>query len=112
MEALAALRDGLAALASEDFVDALDADFGGRSSDETRMLELFPLLDQIAHARRHLRGWMRRRRVRGTWFLWPSRAFYQYQPLGVVGVIGAWNYQLLLTLGPLVDAIARATTRW
>ncbi|HEY0096507.1 MAG TPA: coniferyl aldehyde dehydrogenase, partial [Archangium sp.] len=62
--------------------------------------------DQIRHARRHLKQWMRRKRVGSTWFLEPSRAFYQYQPLGVVGVIGAWNYQLLLTLGPLVDALA------
>jgi len=104
MEALAGLGDALRAREAE-LVQALDDDFGGRSPDETRMLELFPLLDQIGHARRHLRGWMRRRRVRGTWYLWPSRAFYQYQPLGVVGVIGAWNYQLLLTLGPLVDAL-------
>ena len=36
----------------------------------------------------------------------PSRAFYQCQPLGAVGVIGAWNYPLLLTLGPVVDALA------
>lgn len=105
MEALATLRDGLQAREA-DLARALDADFGGRSADETRMLELFPLLDQIADARRNLKRWMRRRRVRSTWFLWPSRAFYQYQPLGVVGVIGAWNYQLLLTLGPLVDALA------
>lgn len=105
MEALAELGAALRAREAE-LVQALDDDFGGRSHDESRMLEFFPLLDQIGHARRHLRGWMRRRRVRGTWYLWPSRAFYQYQPLGVVGVIGAWNYQLLLTLGPLVDALA------
>lgn len=49
---------------------------------------------------------MRRRRVGSSWFLLPSRAFVMYQPLGVVGVIGAWNYQLLLTLSPVVDALA------
>ena len=70
------------------------------------MLEQLPLYDQIRHARAHLKGWMRRRRVASSWFLQPARAYYQYQPLGVVGVIGAWNYQLLLTLGPLVDALA------
>ncbi len=105
MDALAALRDGLRARQAE-LIRAVHEDFGGRSSDETLLLELFPLYDQIRHARRHLRGWMRRRRVRGSWFLLPARAHYQYEPLGVVGVIGAWNYQLLLTLGPVVDAIA------
>jgi NAD-dependent aldehyde dehydrogenases len=97
----AALRGHQDALAK-----AVDEDFGGRPDAETLLLELFLLYDQIRHARRHLRGWMRRRRVRGTWFLLPSRAFYQYQPLGVVGIIGAWNYPVLLTLGPAIDAIA------
>lgn len=105
MRALAALRDGLRAR-QEEVVRAVSEDFGGRARDETLILELFPLYDQIRHARRHLRRWMRRRAVGSTWFLRPSRAFVQYQPLGVVGVIGAWNYQLLLTLGPVVDALA------
>lgn len=105
MDALAALRDGLRAR-QEELVRAVHDDFGGRSSEETLLLELFPLYDQIRHARRHLRGWMRPRGVPGSWFLLPARAYYRYQPLGVVGVIGAWNYQILLTLGPVVDAIA------
>jgi coniferyl-aldehyde dehydrogenase len=105
MQALAALRDGIKAR-QEELLQAVWDDFGGRAHEETTMLELFPLYDQIRHARRHLKGWMRRREVGSTWFLKPSRAFYQYQPLGVVGVIGAWNYQLLLTLGPVVDALA------
>ena len=105
-------RKSLAALAralgrhEDGLIAAVDADFGGRTAAETRLLELLPLYDQIAHARRHLRGWMRRRRVAGSRFLWPARAFYEYQPLGVVGVIGAWNYPVLLTLGPMVDALA------
>ncbi|HEU0030352.1 MAG TPA: coniferyl aldehyde dehydrogenase [Kofleriaceae bacterium] len=105
MRALAALRDGVHAR-QDELVTAISEDFGGRAREETLMLELFPLYDQIRHARRHLRSWMRRRDVGSTWFLQPSRAFYQYQPLGVVGVIGAWNYQLYLTLAPVVDAIA------
>ena len=105
MEALAALRDGLHAR-QEDLVRALAEDFGGRAREETLLLEIFPLSDQIAHARRHLADWMRRRRVPSTWYLLPSRTFHEHQPLGVVGVIGAWNYQLYVTLGPVVDAIA------
>jgi coniferyl-aldehyde dehydrogenase len=41
-----------------------------------------------------------------NWQFMPSRARIMYQPLGVVGVIGAWNYPLLLTLSPLVNALA------
>ena len=105
MHALAALRDALHAREAE-LLQAVCDDFGGRAHDETLMLELFPLYDQIRHARRNLARWMARRSVRSSWFLQPSRAFYQYQPLGVVGVMGAWNYQVLLTLGPVIDALA------
>ncbi len=105
MQALAGLRDAVRAR-QDDLLRAVSDDFGGRAREETLMLELFPLYDQIRHARRHLRRWMRRKRVRSTWFLQPSRAFFQYQPLGVAGVIGAWNYQFLLTLGPVIDALA------
>lgn len=105
LDALAALRDALHER-QDELVAAVSDDFGGRAREETLMLELFPLQDQIRHARKQLRRWMRRRRVRGSWFLQPARAYYVYQPLGVAGIIGAWNYQLLLTLGPMVDAIA------
>ena len=105
MQALAAVRDGLHAR-QQEMLGAVSDDFGGRAAEETLMLELFPLYDQIRHARLNLRRWMRRRAVRSSWFLQPSRAFYHYQPLGVVGVIGTWNYPLLLTLSPVVDALA------
>ena len=105
MQALAMLRDGVRGR-QQELLAAVSEDFGGRAHEETLLLELFPFYDQVRHARRHLKGWMRRKRVGSSWFLRPARAFYQYQPLGVVGVIGAWNYQLLLTLGPVVDAIA------
>lgn len=107
-----ARREALALLAGAvrahepALIAAVDADFGGRPAAETQMLELLPLYDQIAHARRHLRDWMRRRRVAGSPLMLPARAFWEYQPLGVIGVIGAWNYPVLLSLGPVVDAIA------
>ncbi|QOT82107.1 aldehyde dehydrogenase family protein [Cupriavidus basilensis] len=41
-----------------------------------------------------------------NWSFFPSKAKLVYQPLGVVGVIGAWNYPALLTLSPLVNALA------
>lgn len=72
---LKARRQALARLAAAvrayetRLIAAVDADFGGRPAAETRLLELLPLYDAIGHARRHLRGWMRRRRVPGSRFL-------------------------------------------
>ena len=45
------------------FVAAVDADFGGRAAQETRIAELFVTRSAILYARRHLARWMRTRRV-------------------------------------------------
>jgi coniferyl-aldehyde dehydrogenase len=105
MRALKALRAAVRAR-EDEFVRAISDDFGGRSREETLTFEVFAIYSQINHARRHLKKWMKRRAVSGAWFLQPSRAFYQYQALGVVGIIGTWNYPLLLTIGPMIEAIA------
>jgi coniferyl-aldehyde dehydrogenase len=90
----------------EEFVQAISEDFGGRARQETLLLEVFPLVDTIGHAIRHLPQWMRPRPAAAGWQFLPGRARVVYQPLGVVGVIGAWNYPLLLSLSPLVSALA------
>jgi len=101
--------DALERLVSENvsaFVDAIATDFGHRSANETRLLEVFPSLEGVRHARRHLRRWMRpQRRPVSLWFQ-PGRAEVIYQPLGVVGIIVPWNYPLYLAIGPLTAAIA------
>ena len=87
-------------------IEAVNADFGQRSARETRLLEIFPLLDEIRYVKRNLRRWMRPRSGMANWQFLPSRTKIIYQPLGVVAVIGAWNYPVLLTLSPLANAIA------
>lgn len=85
---------------------ALDDDFGGRSSQETLLMEIFVMLDEIRHTKRHLKKWMKDERVGVNWQFLPARAKVVYQPVGVVGVIGAWNYQLLLSMSPVIGAIS------
>jgi coniferyl-aldehyde dehydrogenase len=103
-----ALRALLKALRArrEEFVQTISDDFGGRARQETLLLEVFPLVDNIRHAIRHLPQWMRSRSAAAGWQFLPGRARVVYQPLGVVGVIGAWNYPLLLSLSPVVGALA------
>ena len=87
-------------------VEAVSADFGQRSAYETRLLDIFPVVDEIRYVKRNLRRWMEARPVAVNWQFLPSRAKIIYQPLGVVGIIGAWNYPILLTLSPLISALA------
>jgi coniferyl-aldehyde dehydrogenase len=105
---MAALRSlELAAIDWKDEIArAADEDFGGRARQETLALELAPLVDGIRHTRKHLAGWMKPQRVRAGINFLPARARIIVQPLGVVGILGAWNYQTYLSLSPLVDAIA------
>ena len=87
-------------------LETVNTDFGQRSASETRLLEIFPVVDEIRFVKRNLRRWMQMRTVSVNWQFLPSRGKIVYQPLGVVGIIGAWNYPVLLTLSPLVNALA------
>jgi coniferyl-aldehyde dehydrogenase len=85
---------------------AISADFGNRSRHETEIGEIVPVLSAIRHARHHLRGWMRPKRVPVPLELLPGRARILYQPLGVVGIISPWNYPFQLAVAPLVAALS------
>ncbi|QNM95034.1 coniferyl aldehyde dehydrogenase [Chitinimonas koreensis] len=90
----------------DEIATAISADFGHRSSHETRSLEIFPSLAGVDHALAHLGRWMRaQRRGVSIWFK-PASNTVVPQPLGVVGVIVPWNYPLFLAVGPLTAALA------
>lgn len=88
------------------FAAAICQDFGNRAREETELLELVPTLNALRHARKHLGRWMRPERRHVSWIFQPGKAWVQYQPLGLIGVISPWNYPLILALSPLVDALA------
>jgi len=90
----------------ERLAKAVAADYGSRSPDETRLLELVPVIAAIGHAARHLKSWMRPARRRVPLFLQPASGRVVVQPLGVIGIVAPWNYPLSLSLGPLVCALA------
>lgn len=87
-------------------VAALNADFGGRSADETKIAEIITSLEGIKYYRKRIKKWMQPER-RGLGLMgFPGEATVVQQPLGVVGIIVPWNYPLYLALGPLIAALA------
>ena len=88
------------------WVAAIDRDFGHRSAHETRLAEIFAVVAEARHAMRRLRGWMQPRRVKTPLRLAGACGWLMPQPLGVVGVISAWNFPLQLALSPVVAALA------
>ena len=61
---------------------------------------------EAAYAHKNLRKWVKTQRLRLPLAQRPGRAWVQYDPLGVVLIIGPWNYPVYLSLAPLVGAIA------
>jgi len=101
--------DRLAAMGEKhaaQIVEAIGADFGHRSPHETQMAELVLMGATIRHARRHLKGWMKTRRVPTALHYLPASNRLMRQPLGVVGIVAPWNYPYQLSVTPAVAAIA------
>lgn len=88
------------------FCAAISQDFGNRPAVVTTLTDIVPLRAAIRHARRHLKRWMRPRRISLAWTGKPASAVILRQPLGVVGIVAPWNYPLNLMLSPLTGALA------
>ena len=83
--------------------EAMDADFGHRSKDQSKLTDINGSIGPLNHAIRHVRQWMRaeRRHIMFPLNLLGARGRVVYQPLGVVGCISPWNFPVNLTFTPL-----------
>ncbi len=93
----------------EALADALHADFR-KPRAEVEATEVLPVLMELAHAQKHLKGWMKPRRVTTPLLLTGTSSHVQYEPRGVVLVLAPWNYPCALLLSPLVAAVAAGNT--
>ena len=90
----------------DDLEAALDADFGHRSRHESAIMEMMPLIWGIDYLHGNLRRFMRRERRHVALPMRLARAYVEYQPLGVIGIVAPWNYPFSLALTPLATALA------
>ncbi len=93
----------------DEILDALHVDLG-RPRLESFIGETGFMVKEVEHARRHLREWMKPERVSTPVVLQPGKSEVHKEPLGVVLVIGPWNYPFQLIMSPLVGAIAAGNT--
>jgi aldehyde dehydrogenase (NAD+) len=89
----------------DDVRAALWADYR-KPAAEVDLSEIYPPVSEARHAMRHLRGWMKPRRVPAPLALLGSRSRIVHEAKGVVLIISPWNFPINLTIGPLVSAIA------
>lgn len=85
--------------------DAVYADFR-KPAPEVDLQEVYVTILEIKHAVRHLKKWMKPKKVSRTLQLINTRAWIRCEPKGVVLIISPWNYPFLLAVGPLISAIA------
>lgn len=81
-----------------------------KSTYEAFATEIGQLVKEIDFSIKHLRSWAKPQSVATPLMFFPSTSKVYRDPLGMVLIIGPWNYPFLLTLGPLVSAIAGGNT--
>jgi coniferyl-aldehyde dehydrogenase len=91
---------------TDAFVDAMAADYGTRSRAASLFTEVVGMIPVIEHTRAHVRSWMKPTPIMRPARLFGMRAEVEATPLGVVGIIGPWNFPLNLVVLPAAAAFA------
>jgi acyl-CoA reductase-like NAD-dependent aldehyde dehydrogenase len=100
---LAAWRGYLARRMNE-LADLVHRENGKPHADA--ILEITLAIDHLAWAGTHARKTLGSRRVKAGMLAANHAAYLEYQPLGVVGVIGPWNYPVFTPMGSIAYALA------
>lgn len=93
----------------KDLNEALQKDLG-KSRMESYMCEVGLTLSELTWMQRHLGSLSAKKRVPTPLAQFAARSFRSPSPYGTVLIMSPWNYPVLLTLEPLIDAIAAGNT--
>lgn len=88
----------------DNIVKALKADL--HKSGFEAYFEIIGVLEEIKYALKNIRAWTKPQRAATPFFQFPSSAQVRSEPLGVILIMGPWNYPFNLMFAPLVGAIA------
>lgn len=90
------------------FCDALSEDFGHRSPRQSMITDIAASVSPLTHAIKSVDRWARREKkpVMFPLGLLGARAWVEYQPKGVVGIIAPWNFPVNLVMSPLAGVFA------
>ncbi len=107
-QSLEKLRAGIAKY-EDEINEALRRDLG-KSAYESYMCEVGLTLSELTYMQKHLAGFARERKVKTPLAQFRSRSYVKPSPHGVTLIMSPWNYPILLTLDPLIDALAAGNT--
>jgi coniferyl-aldehyde dehydrogenase len=87
-------------------LNAMSRDFGHRSDYDSLLADILPVLNYLKYCQRNLARWMKPQRRHSGLLLAPSSIKVHYQPKGVCGILVPWNFPVMLSLSPLISALA------
>ena len=94
---------------NDEICRALHEDLG-KSSTESYMCEIGMVLHEINYMIRKTPAFAAPKPVHTPLVQFAASSYIKASPLGTVLIMSPWNYPFLLTMGPLVDAIAAGNT--
>lgn len=77
-----------------------------KSKTETFMCEVGMTLAELSYMLKHLEGWAKKKYVRSPLAQFSATSFTVKEPYGVALIMSPWNYPFMLTMEPLIGAIA------
>ena len=91
----------------EEFIETICSETGKK--DVEGLMELFISLEHLQQSSQHLYEALGKR-SRRVGILKMKKAWVEYEAMGVAGIISPWNYPLILTLSPMVEALLAGNT--
>lgn len=73
-------------------------------------VEMSTAMEELNHTLKHLKKWMQPKKVGTPLLAQPGRSRIEYTPLGVVFIMGPYNYPYVLCIQPLIGALAAGNT--
>ncbi|MBU2871940.1 coniferyl aldehyde dehydrogenase [Colwellia sp. E2M01] len=102
---LMALKEALLSH-QEALISALNSDYGQRAKQDSLIADILPCIMNIKYTLKNLKKWTKPQRRHSGLLLSPAKVTVHYQPLGVIGIMVPWNFPVMLSIGPLITALA------
>lgn len=94
-----------------DEIAALISRENGKPLTESVSADLFPVMDLATYFAKHTETILRREKIwLGKWSLMGRSSTIEYHPLGVVGIIGPWNFPFSIPCGQTIMALMAGNT--
>lgn len=92
-----------------EIYDALYADLG-KSCYESYMCELNVVIGELNHMIKHLPSYSKRKFVPTVFGQQLAKSYVYAKPYGVTLIMSPWNYPIMLTIPPVIAAVAAGNT--